>query len=169
MGDITMDLVLVGAVGLGLYFAYKGLSGLFTSTKSEVNNANNAAIQTSTAAANQATAQQVAASGQKPTLLASTINGLVNTIVTAMNSDGNYPWDDLNGNIPALTGAVDSVNNTADWVALTQAFGTKELLTGQSVDLLTALSIVLSEDTKANLNSYFVNMNIGAPNYILIP
>lgn len=161
-----MDVGLLALLAVGGYFLYQKF---FVSTKSQATAANNAAIQQSTATANQATQQQVAASGQQPSLNPSTINGLVNTIVTAMNSSGDYPLDIMDNNARQIVDSVDTILNTADWVALTSQFGTKQLATGQSVDLLTALSIVLPEAFKGNLNSYLIAQNIGAPNYIMIP
>lgn len=172
MGDTGMDLVLVAAIGVGGYLLYKAFGGIFSSTASQANAANNAAVTTSTAAANQATAAQVAASGQQPTLSPNSINGLVTTIVTSMNQSGDYPFSADSSNYTYATqieNAVLQVNNTADWVSLYNAFGSKQLITGQTVDLLGALSIVLDASMKSSIDSYFVSQQIGSPNYIMIP
>lgn len=168
VGDVGMDIALIALVGVGAYLLFKNFGNLFSSTASQSTQQNNADVSKNTQAANTATQQQIAATGQTPTLTPANINGLSNTIVTAMEASGDYPFG-VDSNALAIVSAVTQVNNTADWIALVGAFGTKQLLTGQTVDLLTALSVVLPGDLKNNIDSYFVSMNIGSPQFVMIP
>jgi hypothetical protein len=103
VGDIGMDLLLIGGLGLAAYFLLNKLGGgLETGTSS-----NNTAIDqnTSTAVANDQTA--AAAQGIKQTLSDSTLNGMATTIFN-MAGNGADPGD--------IVQTVDQVNNYADWL-----------------------------------------------------
>lgn len=157
VGDATMDIGLLALLAVGGYFLFKNIGSLFSSTGSQAIAANNQAVSSSTTQANAATQQQVAATGQQPTISPATINTLSTTVVSAINSTGDYP-DPTAGSM--ILNAVDQVNNTADWVALASTFGTKQLQNGQSVDLLTAMSIVMTGDQKNNIDQFFVAQGI---------
>jgi hypothetical protein len=169
VGDIGMDIGLLALIGVGAYLLIKNFSSLFSSTASQAIQANNADVTKNTQAANTATQQQIAATGQTPTLTPANINALANTIITAMTSSGDYPFDASDQNAQTISSSVTQVNNTADWIALVGQFGTKQLLNGQTVDLLTGLSIVVPPSMKSALDSYFLAQNIGSPNFIMIP
>lgn len=169
MGDTTMDIVLVGAVGLGLYLAYKAISGMIGPTKDQITQQNNKTVTTDTASANAATQAHIQATGQTPTLQPATIVSLSNSVVSEVTSmdPSDFPLP-LSTNLPSI---IDQVNNYADWIALVAQFGTKKLLNDQAVDLTTALSMALPPQYKSSINSYFVEQAIADPNknYIFIP
>lgn len=169
VGAGITDIVILGVVGIGGYFAYKAISGLF-GNKSAIINENNQSTDAATAAANAATQAHIQATGQTTTLSPSTVQSLANSILNEVTSvdPGAFP---LSGGTD-LPNLVDQVNNSADWVALVNAFGTKKLLDGRSVDLVTALSMALPVDYKTNLDSFFVSQGIKDPQsgyYISIP
>lgn len=171
-----LTLGIVAALGLGAYFLYQKFLG--PSAAAAATAANNASAASQTQTANAATQTAIQQTGQNPTLSAATISGLVNTITTnlTVTNPSNYPLDsppstgifsnlftganNWTANADAIVQAVDSCNNTADWVALQVAFGTKQLLNNQSVNLITALSLALSPAIKANLNSFFSEQGI---------
>ena len=163
------DLVVVGVVLVAGYFAYQAISSLFGDSKQKINDQNNQSVDQGTSAANAATQTTVQATGQQPTLSAATIQGLANSIITVLNQvdPSDYPFDSS----PGLGDYADQVNNYADWVALVGAFGTKKLLNGQSVDLVTGLSMAMLPADKSALNSYFVESGITdlTHHYLTIP
>jgi uncharacterized protein (UPF0333 family) len=129
VGDITEDLLLFGAVGIGLYFLFTKLLPNFGQGVNE-NNAGSAAATTTAAAADTAAA---AAAGSKQTLSNSSIAAMASTI----NND--LQITDFSGNPnPNLMDAVTQVaqcNTAADWFALITAFGNKNFNTGGALSL----------------------------------
>jgi len=124
-------------------------------------------------AANQATLQQVLQT-QTPTLTASEIAGMANTIFS-LGQSGN-PVSQANQD--TIQATVLNVNNTADWYSLVASFGVKSVSTssaltaafslpGASVnvhqdDLQTYLNGVLDSAHIADINIYFSGAGINA-------
>jgi hypothetical protein len=129
VGDITEDLFLFGAVGVGLYLLVTKLLPNLGQGISQ----NNAGAAAATTSAGQADATAAAAAGSKQTLSNSAIAALASTI----NND--LQVTDFSGNPnPSLSDAVTQVaqcNTAADWFALVNAFGVKSFNTGGSLSL----------------------------------
>jgi hypothetical protein len=158
MGDTTMDLVLVAVIGVGGYLVYRAVSGLLTSNKDKAQQQNNQTVQNSTPGAVNTSLQQAQAKGQTATLNAATINSLATTIAHAVQSG---PDDIAAAN--AANEAAIQVNNAVDWLSLLQAFGTRQDFNNNSVDMVTGLKEIWSQQTLSDFVSYLSDQGIIQP------
>jgi hypothetical protein len=162
MGDITMDLLLVGGLGALAYFIYTQ----FQSSSSKAQAANNTTAAANTTAANAASLQQAQSTGVQATLSASAINNLANSLAKLIQTGPDNTDSQGNPTAPSAASAnaqqlVIQVNNAVDWAALVSAFGTRQDSKNNTVDLVTGLREIMTASDISTADSFFFAQGIG--------
>jgi hypothetical protein len=162
MGDITLDLVLVGGLMAAGYFIYTQ----FQSSGSKAQAANNTTAAANTTTANAASLAQAQSTGTQATLSASAINNLANSLATLIQAGPDNT--DNQGNPAAPSQAsnnaqqlVIQVNNAVDWASLVSAFGTRQDSKNNTVDLVTGLREIMTASDISTADSFFYAQGIG--------
>lgn len=168
MGSIDYTpFILIAALGIGGYFLYQaitggGLSNLFSGAGAKASAANQASIQATNASATAATQAQVTASGQQPTLTPSQLASNANSIFNDGIQGNPVPDSDQE----SIRDTVIECNNTADWIGLVAAFGSRNVTDSNgnthADDLATFLRGTLDSDYVESINDYFSNTQINA-------
>lgn len=166
IGDLTELIVPVVVIG-GMYLLYNKLFG----SDATSGGANNKVTDDSSKAAAAKDQAAAAAAGITQTLSNNTLNGYATDLYTKIT---NFTGDDLQ--MSDIVAVADQVNNQADWNALVNYFGVRKFNSGMaywswcnlfgydctSMDLPSALRLVLDSDHKDALNSYFTMQGINA-------